>query len=724
MVDHNDEKADLFFAGPVFIIAWESKPNWPIKYVSKNVQDILGYSPEEMRDPAFRYNDLIHPDDLHRIERESLGNIKKNQDTYELFYRIKTKNGEYRWFYDYSKVERNEQGEAEQIRGYLVDQTLLIDTQKHLNWEQQRLGDTLEAGNIGTWEWNIQTGDVLYFENLRKISGFNTNELLPLSLENWKKFVHPEDLDQVEGEIQRIYNKEQENYALEIRRKHKDGHWVWIEEKGKVIQWTKDGEPLLLRGIYIDITRRKTIEKDLIEAKREAESANQAKSTFLANMSHEIRTPMNGIIGFLELLSDTEMTVQQRSYLKHVQNASKNLMSILNDILDLSKIESNKMALESIPFDIRITMESVIAMFSQQAYMKGLDLNMTMDKNIPQFVVGDPTRLHQVLANLLSNGIKFTSKGEVNLRVKAEKKSESNTLTIVFEVEDTGIGIEEIHMDKLFRSFTQIDESHTRLYGGTGLGFKITQTLVELMEGTIDVKSEYGVGSSFVVRLPFETFEGSSQKHIKDDSALSEDPKGSNGLIKTKVLVAEDQEINQEIMVELLAKKGVNCDVAANGMEVIEKFKKESYDLILMDCQMPVMDGYDASRGIRKMEGEQPKIIAMTAYAMKEDEKKCLEAGMDGYLSKPIDLTQLEKIIVEARQEKAQYDKNINNEDQDNKEKISKIHNEGLTDRGANATKASKGKIEDRNRGKKKDMLRKSEEKNGYKRFIKNLFKQ
>ena len=645
MVEYNDEKADLFFSGPVFIIVWDPKNKWPIKYVSKNVQDILGYSPEEMMNPEFLYDDLIHPEDLHRIDRESREYLKDHRDTYELFYRIKTKDGEYRWFYDYSKVDRNNYGNIEQIRGYLVDQTQLIETQKHLNWERQRLRDTLEAGNIGTWEWNIQTGEVIYFENLSKISGFKMEELLPLSLENWKKFVHPEDLDQVEGEIQRIYNKEQKNYALEIRRKHKQGHWVWIEEKGKVIQWTENGDPRLMRGVYIDVTRRKTIEEDLIKAKKEAESANQAKSTFLANMSHEIRTPMNGIIGFLEILSETELTLQQKSYLKHVQNASKNLMNILNDILDLSKIESNKMALESIPFDIEKTIESVIAMFDQQAKMKGLNLHMHMDKNIPRYIMGDPTRLHQVLSNLVNNGIKFTSEGEVILRVKSDQKKESNALMMIIEVQDTGIGIKENQLDKLFQTFTQIDQSHTRLYGGTGLGLKITKTLVELMEGSIDVKSEYGKGSTFTVRIPFEISENPLQSSVEDNFGFKKNKGNPEELEKAKVLVAEDQELNQEIMVELLERKGVSCDVAENGAEAIEKFKEESYDLILMDCQMPVMDGYEASKNIRNMKGEQPEIIAMTAYAMKDDEKKCIDAGMDGYLSKPIDLNQLEKII-------------------------------------------------------------------------------
>ncbi len=661
MVEYNDQKADLFFAGPVFIIAWDPKSDWPIKYVSKNVQDILGYSAEEMMHPNFLYDDLIHPEDLPRIDRESKENLNDNKSTYELFYRIKTKKGEYRWFYDYSKVDRDADGNIEQIRGYLVDQTLLIETQKHLNWERQRLRDTLEAGNIGTWEWNIQTGEVLYFENLLKISGFSMEELLPLSLENWKKFVHPQDLNQVEGEIQRIYNKEQENYALEIRRKHKQGHWVWIEEKGKVIQWTEKGEPLLMRGVYIDVTRRKTIEKDLIKAKKEAESANQAKSTFLANMSHEIRTPMNGIIGFLELLSDTELSLQQKSYLKHVQNASKNLMNILNDILDLSKIESNKMALESIPFDIEKTIESVIAMFDQQAKMKGLRLSMVVDGSLPRFVIGDPTRLHQVLANLVSNGIKFTSEGEVIIKIRGDQEKKSNTLMMMIEVQDTGIGIKKIHLNKLFQTFSQIDESHTRLYGGTGLGLKITKTLAELMDGSIDVKSEYGTGSIFTVRLPFEISENPLQNPVEENKGFKKHAENLNSLEKAKVLVAEDQELNQEIMVELLERKGVSCDLAENGAEAIEKFKEEAYDLILMDCQMPIMDGYEASKNIRNMKGEQPKIIAMTAYAMKDDEKKCFDAGMDGYLSKPIDLNQLEQIIEEVQIEKInRKDKPVN----------------------------------------------------------------
>ena len=655
MVEHNDEKSDIFFQGPVFIIAWGPKEGWPIKYVSKNVQDILGYTPEEMMDPHFLYDNLIHPEDLQRIDRESREKLSVNVDTYELFYRIKTKKGGYRWFYDYSKVDRNSKGRLKQIRGYLVDQTPLIETRNYLNLEKQRLSDTLEAGNIGTWEWNIQTGEVLYFENLTKISGYELEDLRPLSLENWKNFVHPEDLPQVEAEIQRILNKEQKNYSLEIRRKHKKGHWVWIEEKGKVIQWTEKGEPRLMRGVYIDITRRKTIEKDLLLAKKEAESANQAKSTFLANMSHEIRTPMNGIIGYLELLSDTEMSEQQQNYLKNVQNASEGLMNILNDILDLSKIESNKMALESITFDIRRTMETAVSMFHQQAKRKGLELHMEIGERLPRVVKGDPTRLHQVLTNLISNGIKFTEHGGVTLR--AAGKVDHDRVRVIIEVEDTGIGIKEADFDKLYETFSQIDQSHTRLYGGTGLGLKITKTLVELMEGTIEVKSDYRKGSVFTVCLPFERAEKSLNDEKKDKKTVesSGEPKE---IIKPKVLVAEDQELNQEIMVELLEKKGVRCDVASNGAEALDKLKTEDYDLVLMDCQMPVMDGYEATKRIRNLELPQPEIIAMSAYAMKEDEKKCMDAGMDGYISKPINLKHLEGLIESVQSRKNQGMKN------------------------------------------------------------------
>lgn len=713
MVDHNDQKADLFFAGPVFIIAWVPDKNRMIKYVSKNVEDILGYTPEEMMTPNFNYQDLIHPEDLHRINHESLEYMEKRQDTYELFYRIKTKTGKYRWFYDYSKVDRDDQGNPIQIRGYLVDQTLLIDTKKHLRWEKQRLADTLEAGNIGTWEWNIQTGEVLYFENLEKISGFTLEELLPLSLENWKTFVHPEDLGQVEKEIERIIHKEQENYSLEIRRKHKKGHWVWIEEKGKVIRWTEDGVPILMRGIYIDITRRKKIEKDLRRAKKEAEAANQAKSTFLANMSHEIRTPMNGIIGFLELLSDTELSGQQQSYLEHVQNASENLMNILNDILDLSKIESNKVELEHIPFDIKEVIESAVAMFYQQAEMKNLSLKMVTDENIPNFVKGDPTRLRQVLANLLSNAVKFTSDGEITLRAKVEKKHGSK-IKMIIEIQDTGIGIDESHRDKLFQSFSQIDQSHTRLYGGTGLGLRITRSLVELMDGTIDVKSVYGEGSTFTVILPYEITSKSVKKSRKKSRSDNKEHDQDEAFEDLRILVAEDQEMNQEIMVELLEKKGAVCDVASNGAEVLDKVLKKPYDLVLMDCQMPVMDGFEASRRIREIKGHQPKIIAMTAYAMREDEKKCEEAGMDGYLSKPIDLHRLDHVLEVAKSEKKQNKLNYEAKSKEGQEKHTgeDLSEKDLSKKESEISKESSART--KQRGEKRKIME----------FIKSLFNQ
>ena len=568
------------------------------------------------------------------------------------------------------------------------------------------------------------------------------------------------------------------NFESEIYRK--DGLTIWISENARAVR-DASGTLLYYEGTVEEITERKNSE-ELHRQKEAAVAASHAKSEFLANMSHEIRTPLNGVIGMLELLSGTTLNVQQQRYARVAKTSADALLSLINDILDFSKIEAGKLDLDAVDFDLHLLLEDMTEMFAQRVEAKGLELALHILPDVPAVVSGDPDRLRQVLVNLINNAIKFTERGEVVIRAWAEYNLDDDAL-VRFSVTDTGIGIPRDRMHRLFKSFSQVDTSTTRKYGGTGLGLAVSQRLVELMGGIIGVESEPGRGStfSFNVRLgrrpdayrrgqtlpglsglrvlgvddnatnleilesvlagwgfeyetapdgptaikimhraaaagrPFQLAILDMQMPGMDGLQLAERIKQSPDLNKTvlliltslgqhmsadqmnsiglsgyltkplrqsrlfdaivdatagevcaagallptqddeseqsarlgaaRILLAEDNEVNQIVAYEILARAGCHCDIANNGREAFEAVKARHYDVVLMDCQMPQMDGFEATRAIRAHEADQAggetaskrtPIIALTANAVKGDREQCLQAGMDGYVTKPI----------------------------------------------------------------------------------------
>jgi signal transduction histidine kinase/ActR/RegA family two-component response regulator len=382
-------------------------------------------------------------------------------------------------------------------------------------------------------------------------------------------------------------------------------------------------------------------------AKLEAEAANRAKSLLLANMSHEIRTPMTGVLGFADLLASTQLTQEQEDYVETIRSSGETLLTLINDILDYSKIDAGKLSLESLPVDIRYTASRVIGLLAVQAAVKDLRLSHHVDSDVPQLILGDAVRLRQILMNLLGNAIKFTHEGDVSLTVSS-KKSDDGVYTLEFVVRDTGPGIAPDDQKRIFDSFSQVDTSTSRKHGGTGLGLAISKALAEQMCGHLWVESELGKGATFRFTVMAQAVEGAAspaprQPAVKDLR--------SPDLPALRVIVADDNQVNRRATLGLLERLHYSAVSAGSGEQLLECLACADYDVILMDVQMPDMDGFEATRRIRESlpPNRQPRIIALTASAFPEDRVRCLNSGMDGYVSKPINLDELAEALQRAQ---------------------------------------------------------------------------
>lgn len=504
--------------------------------------------------------------------------------------------------------------------------------QELIEENNERYDIILKATNDVIFDWNLATDEV-------KWCGLGLKNYLPdnIPVDNipgifWVNGLHPEERKITVAKLHRAISTEGGTWESDNRFRRSDGTFAYVNTRGYVLA-NGDKKPIRMIGSMQDITDRKTAELEVRQAKFDAEEARKTQEQFLANMSHEIRTPMNGVIGMTQLLAGTGLNEEQLEYVDTIKESAGNLMVIINDILDLTKIVAGKITIDRVNYVFADIVKNAIQITRFKAEEKGILLTWLVDPGINPMLLGDPFRLNQVLVNLLGNAIKFTEHGEVKLEIK-KLTEDDETVSLQFSVIDTGIGIDADKLESVFDRFTQASSATTRKFGGSGLGLTITKQLIELQGGSIDVMSTPGIGSTFTFYLSITKGHAEPEAILKNNLLNTE----VHQLEGIKILLAEDNLINQKVAVKILTKEGADVTVASNGLEAVELAGNNFFDVILMDIQMPHLDGYNATKAIRNelpLPYSNIPIIAMTASALISEKEKCILAGMNDYITKP-----------------------------------------------------------------------------------------
>lgn len=503
---------------------------------------------------------------------------------------------------------------------------------------EQRLSLAFQAMNDGIYDWNIQTGDLYLSERYLEMLGYDSNNFTH-EVEAVFALMHKDDEAKVRRVLDEYFTGKRDSFAVDFRMKHKSGHWIWIDSRAILIRDKSDNEPLRLIGAHRDITNIRETEKILLKQKRSAEKANLAKSEFLAHMSHEIRTPLTAIAGIAEILDskNDNRPEGERKLVSTLKNSTESLKDLISDVLDISKIEADEMNLLEEEFNLKDIFQDIYDMMSVKARARGLAFDFDVSGLTQTQFKGDRHRLRQILVNLVGNAIKFTDEGYVKFRAYTEEnKVIANQLYV--EVEDTGIGVSKENQKHIFQKFQQEDSSASRRHGGTGLGLHISQRLAAFMGGEITLQSELEKGSTFILTLPYlNEFENVSpvRKEEKEEAPSAD-------MHKNRVLVAEDNEANTLIVSHILEDLQLSATYVTDGQQALDALAQKKFDLVLMDIQMPNLDGIQATQRIResdiRVNGYPIPIIGMTAHAMTSERDKALKAGMDDFVTKPFDI--------------------------------------------------------------------------------------
>jgi len=610
---------------------------------SDEVYRIFGLQPQEFGATYEAFLEAVHPDDRSAVKEAYSSSLREGRDSYEIEHRVVRKpNGEIRFVHEKCEHFRDKTGRIIRSVGMIHDITERKRAEEKLLASEEKFRSIIENLPLGVHMYELAGDGILRFIGTNpaadRILGIDNRQFIGQKIEEaFPPLVQTEIPDKYRAVATGggAWYKEESTYRDDRIAGAFEVHCFQFAP-GKIV------------ALFQDITSRKQSEEALRLAKEAAEAATRAKGQFLANMSHELRTPMTGILGMIDLALQGELAEEQRGYLEAVGKSAQALLRILNDILGFSRIEAGMIAFVEEPFLLHEAVRGAVELFDIEARRKGLELVLDITPETPQVMAGDEGRVRQILLNLVGNAVKFTEQGRVAIRVAAGEAVGGGRRQVTFTVADTGIGIPEEKRQTLFRSFSQVDDSHTRRFGGTGLGLVISKEVVERMGGTISFTSEAKTGSSFVVTLPLR--ETVAETPAAAASPAPDLPPAAAEGTKPRLLVAEDDPTIQMVIGMMLRSGGLDFDLADNGEEAVAMWAKGGYDLVLMDVQMPLMDGFEAVRAIRERErtgsGRTP-IVALTAHAYLSDRQKCLDAGMDAYVAKPIDFQGLLEVVRE-----------------------------------------------------------------------------
>jgi PAS domain S-box-containing protein len=525
------------------------------------------------------------------------------------------------------------------FNGFLLHaQSKRSKAEKSLKSSEERFMLAVDGTQDGVFDWDLETGSVFYSKPFFRMLGYESRSTVGKP-DDFKDLVHPDDIDRIWKHVENYLDGQLSEYEQDFRMKHSSGRWVWIKSRAKAI-YGKNNKPIRMVGAHTDITAQVKENEKLAFEKNKAEEQNQAKSEFLAHMSHEIRTPLNAITGVGEILMKQQdrFDDKQAQLIKTLNSSANGLKELITDILDFSKIENGEIELDERAFCLDTIFEETISMMALKANEKGVSFVFDYKAIKDEEFYGDAVRIRQILVNLVGNAIKFTDEGGVTVGCDFEDRDGQNFLRV--DVSDTGIGIEPENFDLVFERFKQADSSVSRKYGGTGLGLPISKQLAKLMGGDIFLSSASGKGSTFSLLLPVKIVSGSSKPTKPSQSDKINQQILASLSERTKILIVEDYEGNIVVVSYIMEDLGFDYEVARNGLEAVGMWKENHYDLILMDVQMPEMDGFTATSLIRDQEREErlerTPIIGMTAHALVGDKNKCIAAGMDAYLPKPL----------------------------------------------------------------------------------------
>jgi PAS domain S-box-containing protein len=641
---------------------WEWYPGSLDCVIDLRCQQILGFAGQRLT--FERFLEVVHPEDRQRVAVANWASCNPTSDgRYDADYRVLRADGALRWvaargqaFFDGEGQSRR----AVRVVGTLMDITERKRAEDELRSREQLLRAFFDNLTVGTAQVDLDGNFLEVNDRYCQITGYSRDVLLTM---NRRDLIHPDDWPADQVKLVPLHQGQLPSCEVEQRYVRKDGAVIWVQVYRALLR-AADGRPLRVAGVVQDITARKEAEiaaeaarRSAEQAKAAAEAANQAKSQFLAHMSHELRTPMNSILGMTELVLQEPLTPMIRDCLQTVKDSADTLLVLINEVLDLSRIEAGALLLDAKPFRLRPLLDDALKAVALRASEKGLQLACHAAPDVPEWLVGDALRLRQILVNLLGNAVKFTERGEVVLRVSLES-ARAEQARLRFAVSDTGIGIASEDQVRIFAPFTQADPSSTRRFGGSGLGLAIVSRLVDMLGGQVELESQLGKGSTFSFTVAFlekpispsgvapaiaQAVEGTAREGMTPRY-----PSTQTAARSLRVLLAEDTPANQKLAVRILSRRGHVVEVAQNGLEAVQRLSAAPFDVVLMDVQMPVMDGFQATGEIRRLRlpaKARIPIIAMTAHALKGDQERCLAAGMDAYISKPIDSQELIALV-------------------------------------------------------------------------------